>query len=458
MIIRSKASRRDFLRIGVQSLTAAGAVGALGKLGEINALAAGGAYQLLVCVYLSGGNDSHNMVAPLNTLTQSYATYYASRQGLAIPQNSLLPVATKSGETYGLNNMMPEVQSLYNSGHAAILANVGMLVIPLLNKQAYAAYPAGSPFVPVNLFSHSDQTSQWQSAQPNGLSATGWGGRLADLMQSVNSSGQYPSIINNGGCGPFCTGSQVLPGVVPSQGPAGLTGTNGNVARQNAMQQLLTFDNGLTLVQAANSIANRGISQGMLLNSALAQATPLQTVFPSGNSLAAQLKMVARIISVRGQLGLSRQIFFCSLGGFDTHSGQAGYQQPLLQQLSHPVNAFYNATVELGVAQSVTTFTASEFGRTVMPNGNAGTDHAWGSHHFVIGGSVVGGKMYGQYPNLNLGGPDDANARGTLIPTTSIAQYVATMATWFGVDSQSLSSVSPYIGNFSSNQNLGFLG
>ncbi len=452
-------TRRDFLKIGVRTLTAGSALGIVGKFGGVNAYAAGGPYQALVCIYLSGGNDGHNMIVPVATSQQAYAAYAASRQSLAIPQGSLLQVQAKNGDVYGLHPNMPELRNLFLSGQAAAVANVGMLVQPIGNKQAYNAYPAGSPSIPVNLFSHSDQSSQWQTAQPNGLSGTGWGGRLADLLQGVNSGAQYPPVVNNGGCGPFCTGAQTLPGVVPSQGPAGLSGTNGNVARQTGMQQLLSFDNGLTLVQAANSIANRGVSQGNLLNAALATAPALQTVFPAGNSLAAQLKMAARIIGVRSQLGLSRQIFFCSLGGFDTHSAQVSGQAPLLQQLSQAIGAFYQATVELGVPQSVTTFTASEFGRTVMPNGNGGTDHAWGSHHMVVGGGVVGADLYGSYPLLSLGAanPLDVTGRGSLIPTTSVDQYAATLAQWFGVAPASLSAVFPNIANFGV-QKLGFLG
>jgi uncharacterized protein (DUF1501 family) len=460
MRINTMKTRRDFLRIGVKTLTAVGAVGAIGKFSTINAWAAPGPYQALMCVYLSGGNDSHNMVVPITTAQQNYATYAASRLGLAIAQGSLLPISAKSGDSYGLHPNMPEIQALYTAGHAAIVANVGMLVIPLANKSAYNQYPAGSPNLPVNLFSHSDQTSQWQTAQPNGLGSTGWGGRLADIVQSAyNSSGQYPPVVNDGGCGPFCTGAQTLPGVVPSQGPAGLSGVGSNAARQQGMQQLLTFDNGLQLVQAANSIANRGISQGALLNNLLASAAPLQTVFPNGNPLADQMKMAARIIGVHSQLGLGRQIFFCSLSGFDTHSAQSPTQDPLLQQLSQAINAFYNATVELGVAGAVTTFTASEFGRTVMPNGNAGTDHAWGSHHLVIGGGVVGSDIYGSYPLLSLGNsnPLDVTGRGSLIPTTSVDQYAATLAQWFGVAPVNLPSVLPNVNNFPV-QNLGFLG
>jgi uncharacterized protein (DUF1501 family) len=451
-------NRRDFLRIGFKALSAAGVASMFGRFGEVNALAAGSPYQALVCIYLSGGNDGHNMVVPIATPTQNYGLYAGSRQSLALPQNQLLQFADKSGATYGLNSSMPELLNLYNSGRAAILANVGMLVLPVLNKSVYNSYPSGSPSLPVNLFSHSDQTSQWQTAQPNGIAATGWGGRMADFLQALNAGAQYPPVVNNGGCGPFCTGVQNLPGVVPSSGPAGLTGTNNNVARQNAMQQLLSFDNGLQLVQAANSIANRGISQGALLNSLLASALALQTPFPAGNPLAAQMKMAARIIGVHSQLGLNRQVFFCSLGGFDFHTTQVSSQGPLLQQLSQAIAAFYNATVELGVAQQVTSFTASEFGRTIMPNGNAGTDHAWGSHHFVVGGSVLGGDIYGQYPLLSLGSANalDVTGRGSLIPTTAVDQYAATLAQWFGVPAGNLPSILPNIGNFTQD-NLGFL-
>ena len=452
-------SRRDFLRIGVRTLTAAGAVGLVGKFSNVNAYAAGNGYQALVCVYMGGGNDGHNTFIPLTTSQQNYSVYAGSRQGLAIPAASLLQVPGSGGDVYGFHPNMPEVRNLYLSGQLGVLANAGVLVKPLAGKQEYNSYPTGSPLVPVSLFSHSDQTSQWQTAQPNGLSSTGWGGRMADVLQSLNGAAQYPSIVNNGGCGPFCTGVQTFPGVVPSQGPAGLSGTNGNVARQQGMQQLLSFDNGLQLVQAANSIATRGISQGNLLNAALATAPALQTVFPSGNTLADQMKMVARIISVHSQLGLSRQIFFCNLGGFDTHGTQAASQAPLLQQLSQAFAAFYNATVELGLAQAVTTFTASEFGRTIMPNGNGGTDHAWGSHHLVMGGSVLGSKLYGSYPLLSLGAanPLDVTGRGSLIPTTSVDQYAATLAQWFGVTAANLPSVLPNINNFAV-QNLGFLG
>ena len=450
-------SRRDFLRVGVRALSAVGAASIIGKFGEINAFAAGGGYQALVCVFLNGGNDGHNMIVPVNTATQNYSAYATARQSLALAQNTLLNIVTKSNDAYGLNPVMPEMQTLYQQGKAAVMANVGMLVVPITNSQTYNSYPNGSASIPVNLFSHSDQATQWQTAAPNGVSSTGWGGRMADLLQTVNSGAQYPSVVTVGSCGPFCTGAQTLPSTVPSSGPALLGGIGSDTARINGMQQVLSFDNGLQLVQATNGMTTRGNSQGVLLTGLLAALPPLHTVFPAGNPLAAQMQMVAQIIAVRASLGLTRQIFFCNLDGFDTHGGQSPTQTPLLQQLSQAINAFYQATVELGVDHSVTTFTASEFGRTVMPNSSAGTDHAWGNHHWVVGGSVVGGDMYGAYPELALGNPLDVTGRGSLIPTTAVDQYSATLAQWLGVAPASLPAILPNIGNFA-NQKLGFLG
>ena len=254
----------------------------------------------------------------------------------------------------------------------------------------------------------------------------------------------------------FASGQSTFAASVTPSGVSLLSGMS-NPAKYNGMQQLLTFDNGMQLVQAENGVLGRGAQYAKTLGGLLASAK-INTVFPAGNSLAAQLQTVARIISVRAPLGLSRQIFYCSLGGFDTHGDQLNIQNQLLPMLSQGVAAFYAATQELGVDQNVTTFTASEFGRTLTPNSNLGTDHAWGSHHFVIGGGVLGGKFYGQYPSLALGGQDDANTRGTLIPSTSVDQYGATLAKWFGVtDPVSLATIFPNIGNFPVT-NLGMLG
>ena len=451
-------SRRDFIKDTLRSVTALGALGGMSKFGEMNALAAGSGYQALVCIFLAGGNDGHNTVVPITTAQQNYNVYQAGRGPLAIAQAALLPVANGT-DTYGLHPSLVEIQGLYNQGKAAVLANVGMLVQPLTRSQYLN--PAGIP-IPSQLFSHSDQTGQWQTAIPTGLGSTGWGGRITDLLQSQNTGAIFPPISSVGGCGLFCTGAQTYPATVPPP-PPGSTGATGMAtlagvsgARGTGMQQLLTFDNGLQLVQAGNSIMTRGNNYATTLTGLLG-TNMIKTAFPANNPLAAQLQTVANIMAVRTQLGLSRQIFFCQLGGFDTHSQQVETQTPLLQQLSQAVLAFYTATQELGVDSSVTTFTASEFGRTLNPSGNDGSDHAWGNHHFVIGTGVAGGKFYGSFPSLALGGPNDANTRGTLIPSSAVDQYGATLAQWFGVGAGSLSSIFPNIGNFPSN-NLGFLG
>src|SRR5579872_1767962 len=449
MLIRS---RREFFKDALRSVSVLGAAGAMSKFGEMNALAAGGNYQALVCVYLLGGNDGHNTVVPMTTAQQNYSLYQQARGALAIPQASLLPIMNGS-DMYGLHPSIPEIQGLYNQGKAAVLANVGMLVQPI-TRAVYLTN--NSSLVPNALFSHSDQSSQWQSGIPTGTGNSGWGGRLTDLMQTQNSGAIFPPVTATTGCQLFCTGQQTFPATVP---PTGMATLNVNLTSSStgaAAQQLLSFDNGVQLIQAANGIMVRGNNYASTLTG-LINGVALQTQFPANNSLAAQLRTVARIIAVRNSLGLSRQIFFCMLDGFDTHSGQVETQTPLLQQMSQAILAFYNATVELGVDSTVTTFTASEFGRTLTPSGADGSDHAWGNHHFIIGGGVQGGQFYGNFPLLVPGGDNDAGTRGVLIRTTAVDQYGSTLAQWFGVASASLTQVFPNIGNFASSK-LGFLG
>jgi uncharacterized protein (DUF1501 family) len=449
MLIRS---RRGFLLDTIRSVSALGAASALGKLGEMNALAAGSGYKALVCINLAGGNNGHNTVIPIATAQQNYSLYAAGRQGLALPQSSLLPI-TVGSDTYGLHPNLPEIQSLYNAGHAAILANVGMLVTPM-NRTTYNLPNA---VVPNNLFSHSDQSGQWQTVIPTGLGSTGWGGRVADQLQAGNTGAQFPAITSISGCGLFCVGQTTTPASVPASGPVQMNGVLNSAPRAQAEQLLLQFDNGLQLVQAANGILTRGNNYANSL-AALIGTAKINTVFPAGNPLADQLLMVAKLISLRSQLGLTRQIFFCTLGGFDTHSAELPTQATLLGQLSSAVSAFYAATQELLVDQQVTTFSTSEFGRTLTPNGNAGTDHAWGSHHFIVGSAVKGGAMYGAFPSLALGSTNDTNTRGTLIPTIAVDQYAATLAQWFGVSgSANLTQILPNLGNFASSD-LGFMG
>ena len=459
MLIRS---RRDFVKA---ALTSVGALGAFAKLGEMNALASTTAqYQALVCIYMSGGNDGHNMVIPINTYCQSsqsqqnYSLYAQARGNLAQPLASLQSPINNGNDVYGLHPLMPEIASLYNAGNAAILANVGMLVQPTTPAMFKTNNLA---LVPAQLFSHSDQTSQWQSAIPNGTSPTGWGGRVEDnLLAQYNANANFTSITSTSGCGLFCTGQQTFAATVPVGGASLLAGAT-SAARLAAVQQLMTFDNGLKLVQSANTTFNRGVGFSQALTNAL-KSVHLTSVFPQ-TLLGQQLQTVAQIISIQQALGVNRQIFFCQLGGFDTHGAQLGTQDPLLQQLSQAMGAFYNClSAEVGQSKNTITFTASEFGRTLQPNGNAGTDHAWGSHHLIVGagsasgGPLYGGKIYGQFPSLILSGPDDANSRGTLVPTSSVDQYSATLAQWFGVDPSNVNSIFSNVHNFTTN-NLGFL-
>ncbi|HUK14667.1 MAG TPA: DUF1501 domain-containing protein [Thermoanaerobaculaceae bacterium] len=421
-------------------------------LGRLEAAVAGAPadYRALVCLFLFGGNDGNNTVIPYD----GYGDYDAVRGGsLAIAKDSLLRIdAPSAGAAFGLHPALPEIQSLYNAGHAAVLANVGTLTQPLTRSQ----YLAGAPR-PDNLFSHADQQAQWQSSVVSAvdrLAQTGWGGRTADAAAAL-AGGTFPMIVSVAGVPLFTTGENARP-LVPGGGLAGFRGDAVSNARYAGLRQILTLDTGLTLVGADSGITSTAIDNIATLNAALATAPTLATAFPS-TSLGKQLQVIARIISVRAQLGMSRQIFFASLTGFDTHTDEINTQQTLLAEVSQAVSAFYASTVELGVAPSVTTFTLSDFGRTLLPASGGGTDHAWGNHHLVVGGAVRGGDFFGTYPTVALSGPDDASDEGRWIPTTSVDQYGATLAGWFGLGSAALATVFPNLGRFAS-PDLGFLG
>jgi uncharacterized protein (DUF1501 family) len=406
-----------------------------------------------VCIFMFGGNDGNNMVVPIDT---RYAAYQTSRSNLALPQGQLLPLQSGNQSIYGLHPNMPELQSIFNNQkNLAILANVGTLVQPT-TQQAYQAYTN----LPENLYSHSDQQDQWQSAQLAGTPTAGWAGKIADSVQSsFNGAAQFPPILSISGNPVFCTGVTEQPFTMnPGQTP-GLQGFGNDAAsdaRFLAVQQLLTFDSGFSMVQSANSVTGQAVQYAVVLADALKNVPALQTKFPN-TYLSQQLQQVAQVIAARSALGMGRQIFFCSYGGFDTHSDQLVQQVELMTQLSQGMSAFYQATQELGVANQVTTFTLSEFSRTLQPGTNGGTDHAWGNHQLVLGGAVKGNTLYGNFPTLALGGPDDAGNNGRWIPTTALDQYAATMASWFGVSNANLPTIFPNLANFPTN-NLGFIG
>jgi uncharacterized protein (DUF1501 family) len=443
-------SRRKFIGAGCCSLAALGAMSMVSRLGLVNAFAQSPSYRALVCIFLFGGNDGNNMIVPTDS---RYSGYSSIRGALAIPQGSLIPISTAGAGAFGVNPSMPELATLYNSGAAAFVANAGTLIQPTTPAQ----FQANSVPLPDSLFSHSDQQTQNQSSIAAALlSTSGWGGRTADILQPAAAT--FPVCTSVAGNNLFVDGANTTPATIIPGGSLALSGswgTPGSNARDSALQQLLGFDAGFSMVTAANDVTSNGLHINQVLTTAFATNPPLATAFPDTN-IGNEMKQIAQIIQARAALGVSNQIFFASLGGFDTHSAQLPSQDPLLAQLSAAISAFYSATVEIGVANSVTTFTQSDFSRTFQPNTNAGTDHAWGNNLIVAGGAVKGGDLYGTFPTLALSGPDDAIDRGAWVPTTSIDQYGATLAAWFGLSSSNLASVFPNLKNFST-QNLGFV-
>jgi uncharacterized protein (DUF1501 family) len=435
-------------------------IGLSAGLGRRGALAAPGAddYRALVCVFLYGGNDGNNVVVPVDARYTDYAT--ARRQpadgGLALPLEQLLPLAPASGSAqYGFHPSMPELQQLWNDGALAVVFNVGTLVAPT-NKADDAA---GRVPRPESLMSHQDQQNQWQTSLPDRPSRTGWGGRLADQTPAAS----LPPLVSVAGNVLFALGERSHPLAVPLAGGAtfglSLDSSPGSNAIRKTMETLrgLDLDNALVRSVAGETAAAFAAS-GALAPVLSGTGSTTDGLFGDQPSvLGRQLLQVARIIQARGVLGASRQIFFVALGGFDTHNDQLNRQSPLLADVSASLAAFHAATVQLGVASQVTSFTLSDFGRTLAPASGGGSDHAWGNHQLVLGGAVLGRQTYGTFPAHVLGGPDDFTAQGRWIPTTSTDQYAATLARWFGVAPGDLASVLPNIGRFGSND-LGFLG
>ena len=443
-------NRRTFIKSA--SLAAAGSAAGLRPFGALNALAqSASGYKALVCVFLYGGNDANNTLIQFDT--NGYANYSSVRGPLALPQSQLLQLST--APDFALNPNLPDIQALFNSNAAAIVTNVGTLIEPTNRTQ----YLAGQT-VPSNLFSHPDQQLEWQNAAQSGATQTGWAGRIADTLNvTYNANASIPMITSVAGDTLFCNGASSTPvSVSPGNLGAGQCseGTTECAARQATAQALVGFSSGLTLVQADNSITTNAYAYAKTLSDAVQSITPLKTVFPANNGLAAQLQQIAQIIQVRSALGVNRQIFFAGIGNFDTHSDQLPLQGALLAAISPALAAFYQATQEIGVQNSVTTFTMSDFSRTFQPNSNTGSDHAWGSHHIVIGGAVKGGQMYGTFPTLALGGPDDSGSNGRWVPSTASIQYASTLAQWFGVSAAQLPAIFPNIGSFP-NANLGFV-
>ncbi len=487
-------TRREFLRqaacaaLGTVALTSA-----LRDLRLINAAVAQqrldfSDYKALVCIFLSGGNDSNNLIVP--TITSEYNNYANIRTPiLALPQGSLLPISplNSDGHSYGLHPVATQLQTLFGESKLAMLFNTGTLVQHMTGAQ----YRANSKPRPPQLFSHSDQVTQWQTSIPDQPPVTGWGGRCADLLYSGQPNSKISMSVSLAGANTFEVGNQVSQYSVSNTGAIALSGVTGN--RLNTLTNILGLPYTNLQTKAYADVAYHSINTGQVLNTAIDPYADilekksdgvtvgtwmwnvnntLTGIYPSGQqggfpatTLGKQLKMIARLIAARSTLGMQRQIFFCSVGGYDTHTNQTkvtagvpdttqGPHANLLAEVSQCMYAFQRAMEQLGIGPSVTQFTCSDFGRTFPANGQ-GSDHGWGSHHMVLGGAVNGQRTYGKFPALTVNGPDDTNT-GRWVPSTAVDQYFATLASWFGVDNSMINGVFPNLNRFYS-PNLGFI-
>ena len=437
-------NRREFIK-KVACLGAAGAGAHLTRLGLVSANAQStSTYKALVCVFLFGGNDSNNMIVPVDS---RYAAYNTMRGAVALPQASLLPAGTTG---YGLHPRLTNLQRLYNQGRGAMVLNVGMLARPT-TKATLRTGP-----LPRNLYSHDDQVQQWQTSDPLG-GASGWGGRLNERILTQNTGTIPPGISLQGSGNLFLTSPTIAPANfsnVASLGLYGFGNSAANNARRDTLQKVITFDSGVQLVGAANGVLQASINNAKEFSAALASAPVPAVAFPAGN-LSNQLAQVVKLMSVRANLGMNRQIFFVGVGGFDNHENLLATHDNLMGGVDAAVGAFFANIEAMGLLSNVTLFTESEFNRTANANTQVGTDHAWGGHHLVFGGAVKPGA-FGTFPTHELRGPDDANDRGYWIPSTALDQYAATLGGWFGVPDSDLRQIFPNLANFAP-QKLGFL-
>jgi len=420
-------------------------------------------YKALVCIFLYGGNDYANTVVPYDDA--NYNAYSAIRGGgagqtaggIAIARADLAATALTPGGgqvltdnlQYALAPQMTGLKGLWDAGKLAVQLNVGPLIQPTTLAQYQSTNRVANP-LPPKLFSHNDQQSVWQANGTEG-STVGWGGRLGDIALSSNSTNSLLTCISAAGNAVFVAGREALQYQISPGGAIKINALNSPL--RDALTTLITRNSTHVLENELAVVTRRSMAMEGIVNGALGGVT-MNTSFGSGNPLANQLKIVARLIGARGALGMKRQVYFVSLGGFDNHDQLMQDHPNLVQRISDAMSAFYAATVELGVASNVTTFTASDFGRTLSSNAD-GSDHGWGSHHFVMGGAVNGGRFYGTAPHVSIQ-TDDQVGQGRLLPSTSVDQFAATLARWFGCSNSELPGILPNVANFS-NTNLGFV-
>ncbi len=454
----AKLNRRDFLKTG--SAAAAAAFAGTPGLAYSQVVGSSGPfddYRALVCVFLFGGNDSFNMLVPRSAA--EHAVYARSRQNLAIDRDSLLPVDPLSGGgsvQYGLHPAMGSTQLLFEQEAAAFVANVGPLIAPTGRDDVFN----GSALLPPQLFSHNDQQDQWQSLKGDAQSKTGWAGRMADLIRTGVSSQRMATNASLFGNNLMQSADETVAYVMGPTGPLeflGFSDTPGEAGyeQRQVFERILGARYDSVYERAFAEVQRRALASADVVSAAI-QSSAVAGLFPNppASQLETQLRTVARLIAARDELQMRRQVFFVAAGGFDSHDNQNEVQPGLLADVSESIAAFYRATVDLGVAGKVTTFTQSDFGRTLTSNGD-GTDHAWGGNQLVVGGAVRGRDIYGDYPLLEIGGAEDVGG-GRMIPGLSADQYAATLAKWFGIADVDLAVVAPNLANFPV-RDLGFL-
>ncbi len=454
-------SRRTFLRHASQiAMTGAVAAPLLSNLDLIGKAAAATSndYKALVCVFLHGGNDYANTLTPYDV--DNYALYQAPRESIAIDRTDLAATALTAendmgGRQFAFNPALAPLLPLFNSGNLAMLLNVGTLVEPTTRAQ----YFSGAVALPPKLFGHNSQRDYFSTCNA-AVGAPGWGGRIGDFLQAYNTSPAL-TCINTGRKSIFIDGTDTSPYSLGTDGALSLLDGNskllGSSGLYNSLVSAMQTNSDNLFASAYADLTNRAQTLGDTVNSALDVVPASQFPMLSSNgSLYRQLRMVTRMIAAADQIGAKRQVFFVTLGGWDTHSYFSERHPVLLSGLGSALAAFYTSLDQLGLSSNVTTFTASDFGRTLSSNGD-GTDHGWGSHHFILGGAVKGKRIYGTPPEVGLDTNDDVG-RGRLIPSTSVDQYAATLASWFGVSNADLGLILPNLANFdSSSWNLGFV-
>jgi len=458
--VNRRLSRREFVkRAWALSFAGAGAPFAL-NLAAIGAAAAQAApeYRAIVCLFLFGGNDHTNTIMPYDPA--EHAEYVDSRTSIAFARDALTatataPVASQGGRPFAFHPALTSFKSLYDLGKLAVVANVGPLVVPTTRTQ----YRDRSVPLPPKLFSHNDQQSVWQANTPVGEGARlGWGGRMGDLLAAQNGQTIFTCISASGNA-VFMSGQEVIQYQVGSNGSTPFNALSGNLygsaSAGNAYRRVIMRASPHLFESQLGQVVSRSISANATLSASLPPAGSFTTPIPPNNSLAAQLNVVARIIAARGGLAASRQIFFVSAGGFDSHDFLINEHNLRMQTVNAAVDAFTQWLQQMQMENNVTLFTASDFGRTLTSNGD-GSDHGWGAHHFVVGGAVQGGTVYGTFPQVTFNTNEDVG-QGSLLPTTSVDQYAATLARWFGVADARMPEVLPNIANFGASRYLGFL-